>query len=257
MEKENFKYRLMYFTLKVGVMMLEEGGETSRVEDTMIRMCRSRGLEEVYPYVTPTVVQLTSNADDNYAFSYRVTNRGIHLEKISRINQLSRDFTSKKINLDEAEKRLEEIKFIPSFTNFKKIIWAGIISGSFAILFLGDYKDLVGAFIAGIIGQIVYFYINRVSKTPYISFILSSFVIGIIAVFFSRHLLFTSVEKVISGALMPTVPGIALTNSVRDLISTDLVSGVSRLMDALIIAMVMAFGVGAGITLYGFVLKFI
>lgn len=253
--QKSYKYRLMYFTLNCGRLMLEEGGETYRVEDTMQRICRSRGLDKVHCYVTPTVVQLTSNADDNYSFSYRVTNRGTNLEKISMINQLARDFTSKKIDIDESEKRLEEIRCLSVYAYKLKLLWAGIIGGSFAILFMGGYKDFISAFIVTIVSQIVFNSVSRVSQTSYLANITSSFVIGVMAVFFSEFLIHSAPEKVISGAVMPIVPGVALTNGVRDLISSDLVSGVSRLMDALIIAMLIAFGVGGGMLTYMFFVR--
>mgnify|MGYP002411734172 CR=1 FL=1 len=49
---------------------------------------------------------------------------------------------------------------------------------------------------------------------------------------------------------MNLVPGVALTNSMRDLIGGDLIAGLLRLAEALLIAFVLAMGVGFAMLLY-------
>ncbi len=43
---------------------------------------------------------------------------------------------------------------------------------------------------------------------------------------------------------MTLVPGVALTNGIRDLISGELIAGSAKMMEALFIAIALAFGVG-------------
>jgi uncharacterized membrane protein YjjP (DUF1212 family) len=49
---------------------------------------------------------------------------------------------------------------------------------------------------------------------------------------------------VIIGPLMTLVPGVSLTNGIRDLISGELLAGSAKIMEALFIAIALAFGVG-------------
>ena len=51
-------------------------------------------------------------------------------------------------------------------------------------------------------------------------------------------------DKAIIGALMPLVPGMALTLGIRDLIDSDFLSGVIRMLDALLTAACIAMGAG-------------
>ena len=55
---------------------------------------------------------------------------------------------------------------------------------------------------------------------------------------------FADYNKVIIGPLMTLVPGVALTTGIRDLISGELVAGSAKMMEALFIAIALAFGVG-------------
>ena len=57
-------------------------------------------------------------------------------------------------------------------------------------------------------------------------------------------------DKVIIGAIMPLVPGIALTTSIRDLFNGDYLSGTIHLMDALLTAFCIAVGVGTMMLLF-------
>lgn len=246
------KYKTMQFALECGRYMLENGGETYRAEDIMDRICKSRHLKDAYPYVTPTVVQLSINDEDNYSFIYRVRNRGTNLEKISLINCLVRRFTLGEIGLTDARESLKKITEKSIYNYLMKVFWSGIIGGSFAILFMGGYKDLVAAFIVTIFSQSMYYFISEKFEATHMAYVASGVLIGFLSVFFSNYIVSSSVDKVISGAVMPTVPGVALTNGIRDLLSGDLASGIARLMDALIIATFIAFGVSSGMGLYSF-----
>lgn len=57
-------------------------------------------------------------------------------------------------------------------------------------------------------------------------------------------------DKVVIGDIMPLVPGIALTTSIRDFFNGDYLSGAIHMIDAILTAFSIAVGVGAVITLY-------
>ena len=56
--------------------------------------------------------------------------------------------------------------------------------------------------------------------------------------------------KIIIGSIMPLVPGIALTTSIRDLFYGDYLSGAIHLLDALLTAICNAVGVGTVMSLF-------
>lgn len=59
-----------------------------------------------------------------------------------------------------------------------------------------------------------------------------------------------SYDPIIIGTLMLFVPGVALTNSIRDFLSGDMLSGVSRLVEALLTAVSLAAGAGVVLKLW-------
>lgn len=54
----------------------------------------------------------------------------------------------------------------------------------------------------------------------------------------------------ISGAIMPLVPGVAFTNAIRDIADSDFLSGTVRMIDAILVFVYIAIGVGTTLTLY-------
>ena len=72
---------------------------------------------------------------------------------------------------------------------------------------------------------------------------------AILAVFAQRLGLMNDLAPVIIGNMMPLVPGVAFTNGLRDLINGDLVSGIARVVEAILIAFAIALGVGIALQL--------
>ena len=85
------------------------------------------------------------------------------------------------------------------------------------------------------------------SKT--VTNVLGSIFISILAILFAFTGLPIHYDKIIIGGIMPLVPGIPLTNSIRDFINSDYLSGSIRLIDALLTAFCIAVGVGIVITI--------
>lgn len=52
------KSQVMDIAMDMGRILLKSGAETSRVEDTMMRFCRSHGYYDLNVFCTPTVIIL-------------------------------------------------------------------------------------------------------------------------------------------------------------------------------------------------------
>ena len=53
------------------------------------------------------------------------------------------------------------------------------------------------------------------------------------------------------GSIMPLIPGVPFTNSIRDIADGDYISGSVRMLDALLVFFCIAIGVGIGFSLIG------
>ena len=67
---------------------------------------------------------------------------------------------------------------------------------------------------------------------------------GLVQLGFGQNL-----DKIIIGVLMNLVPGVALTNFMRDIIAGDLIAGLTKLVEALLTATGIALGTGVALSL--------
>ena len=52
------------------------------------------------------------------------------------------------------------------------------------------------------------------------------------------------IDKIIIGSIMPLVPGVAFVNAIRDIANSDFIAGIVRILDALLVFVYIAIGVG-------------
>lgn len=104
-------YEIMEVCLLAGKIMLQSGGETYRVEDTMMRMAASLGIEKSHSYVTPTgIIFSAEGAEPTKTKLIRISERSTDLEKVAIVNSISRKISSGDLDSKEAMKQLKEIE---------------------------------------------------------------------------------------------------------------------------------------------------
>ena len=82
-----------------GQIILESGGETYRVEETIWRICKIYGADVAECYVTPTGIMCSIIHDNKiYSLNRRVSSRTVNLDRIDMVNNLSRNIKSTRIN---------------------------------------------------------------------------------------------------------------------------------------------------------------
>src|SRR4051794_41072319 len=103
-------YEIMEVCLLAGKIMLQSGGGTYRVEDTMMRIAAAFGIESTHSYVTPTgIIFSAEGTEPTKTKLIRISERSTDLKKVSMVNSISRRITSGEINLTAALEQLKEI----------------------------------------------------------------------------------------------------------------------------------------------------
>ena len=238
------KSEVFKIAIYAGEIMLKNGAETYRVEDTINIICQSRQLRGVNSFVTPTGLFVSDNKADGISLIKRVESRTIDLDKISKVNSFARDFVHFPMGYEHAISMLDEIDSTPKYNPVLKFLAVGLASAFFALIIGARPIDFAAAFIISTISIIVYENISKISDTAFLSTAICSSIVTFFAIVshtlgFGRNL-----DMIIVGAIMPLVPGVALTNGIRDLISGDLISGMARVCEAILIAISIAVGVG-------------
>ena len=116
-------------TLLAGAILLENGAEIKRVEDTMQRIATNAGYPaaQVFVLLTGITVSLPENATSEVR---AIHNRGMDLEKVDQVNSLSRQFANHDIDLTEFPAALERDKqAVPTFPFSRLSLAADAVDG--------------------------------------------------------------------------------------------------------------------------------
>ncbi|MCG7377275.1 threonine/serine exporter family protein [Bacillales bacterium AN1005] len=235
--------RVIATCLLAGKIMLQSGGETYRVEDTMKRMAAALGLPHSHSYVVPTGIFFSVDATEP-AKLIRISERTTDLHKVSEVNAISRRIGQGELSAIDAYGLLQQIEGQPSSYSFAvQLTAAALSSGCFTIMFGGGWGDFIPALICGGTGYAAVIAFHRLVLVKFFAELTASFVIGLLAFLLVYLGLGHELDKIIIGSVMPLVPGLLITNAVRDLMAGHLVSGLSKGAEAFLTA----FAIGTGI----------
>ena len=153
-----------------GRMMLESGAETYKVEETICRICYSFGVDEADSFVTPTGIMVSICHDNKtYSLINRVKSRSVDLNKIDKINELSRTLQSEPMDLSDILKLLKEIDNGERYSIPLTLAFSALAAGTFSILFGGGFNDLLAATFIGFIIKIVTIKFQKLSINEFIN----------------------------------------------------------------------------------------
>jgi uncharacterized membrane protein YjjP (DUF1212 family) len=244
MEQESSQtFNRLEVCLLAGKLMLQSGAETSRVEDTMMRIAASCGFKESHSFVTPTVIIFAMKGTEP-AKVIRISERSTDLHKVTLVNDISRKLCSGELTLQEAYHRLQRVEKINvAYPIGIQVAAAAILSACFLIMYQGRWHDFVPALLCGGLGFFSLIYFHRFVQIKFFAEFLASFLIGLLAFLLVTFGIGHDLDKIIIGSVMPLVPGLLITNAVRDLMAGHLLSGISKGAEAFLAA----FAIGAGI----------
>lgn len=231
---------------------LESGGETYRAEDTVERMCKGLGVPEVDVLALPTGLMLTLDVEGakNTTRIVRVHSRSIQLNRLDQCNDISRKVAAGQMNAKEALEALREIRKPKRERRWLLIIANAISASAFAVMLGGAWKEFAVALFCGAAAQLLIM-LTEARKLPgMVSGLVSGALTTLLALLSTLLLPSISIEPVISGSIMPLLPGLATANGIRDTIRGDLVSGGARIVEAILSALMLAAGIGLVLTLW-------
>lgn len=244
MNDEHYEMAIDCFLL-AGRIMMESGAETYRVEDTMLRMARSQNMLDAQSYVTPTGI-IFSLGKTHPTRITSISTRITDLHRIALVNNVSRKLTTQELTLEQAYEALKKIEttnyFLPIII---QVLASGIASSAFLLMFKGMISDMPAAFVAGGLGLYIVTVIHNTTRVKFFSEFLASVGVGGVAVLAVHFGVGSEVDKIIIGSVMPLVPGLIITNAVRDLMAGHFTAGIAKGTEALLTA----FAIGAGIAL--------
>ncbi|MBE6706018.1 MAG: threonine/serine exporter family protein [Ruminococcaceae bacterium] len=247
--------RLLRLSLDMGEGMLKSGAEIHRVEECIRRICLAYGVAHVEVFAITSLIVASvrlSNGDMSLQMR-RVYNSSNNLMRVEKLNDISRTVCKNLPSLDEFEKMILNAKKETQSHWILQYLGGVLVAGSFAILFGGSILD---ALVAALMGMIVIFIDNLPVKNldSTVKCVVTSFICGLLTCVFVNFGIGHDQNIIMIGTIMLLIPGIAFGNSLSDLVYGDILAGVSRLVQSLIKAVLIAVAFGLAIFTAGVLL---
>ena len=239
-------YKLLLDTaVTAGELMLENGAETYRVEDTMHRILSLSSLQTAEVFVTMTgfVATLDDPSIHSMTVVRRITSRGTNLDMIDRLNAVSRRLCTGELELEEAFSQVKSLKEHP-WKPRAFLISTPVATAAFALTYGGSLSEAFVSALTGLIMAVC----RRLRMQSFFGTLLSAAAASMLAsALFRVFPGFGSLDSVVIASIMPLVPGVAITNAVFDTLHGDYLSGTARMLEAFVTAAAVAMGIGIGL----------
>jgi len=236
---------VLALTVELADVMLRNGGEIYRIEDTVTHILKAYNIENFDVYVLSNGIFASANEDKDDACSMirHIPLGSVNLAKIAYLNQLARDLCTHNCTIEEGWGRIEIAKNLPNYSAKIQNFFCGLGSACYTFIFGGTIMDFGFSFIIGFFEQMILSYLSVHKFSRFLRNVFAAMFVSACSILIVKTGLPVLQDKIIIGSIMPLVPGITFTTSIRDFHNGDYLSGTIHLIDALLTALCVAVGI--------------
>lgn len=256
---------VLFIALELGEHILRSGGEITRAEDTITRICRAYGATHVDVTAIFSMIALTVDFNETRSTCTRrlKSSTSTNLNRLAKLNELSRAICAELPQKDEVVEKMRKISSASS-TKISLYILGNILAAFGFAAFFSDLKNgfsgevvlgiAADAMLAGLIALplcLILLWLDKIQTSPLVSKFAVCFLGGVAALLIERIIPICHADIIMIGNIMNVIPGVAMTNAFRDLFGGEIMSGLFRLCSVIIDAIVIAAGYAVAILIFG------
>ena len=243
MTREN-QTRLMDCVLDMGELLLDAGAEIGRVEDTLTRVGATYGAKRVDVFVITSLVSVTMEFPGCEAMTEtrRIRSNGqTDFYRVDKLNTISRRCCAEPMPIAELRSQLDAVA--AGKKPFGALLAGSVLgSGSYAVFFGGTIWDALAAAVFAVVICHLQFRLGRTRANVVASNLVISLLTGLGVGLVATPIRALHMDKILIGDIMLLIPGLTMTNAIRNMLLGDTISGVVRLAESLIWAAALAGG---------------
>ena len=226
--------------------------KVDRANDLCRRICRlcpdvGSIQEEIFAIPTCIFVTITTPEGKSITRIKRLYTRVTDLDKVDRANDLCRRICRLCPDVGSIQEEIETINRRPVYDFGTQVAAFAMVAFSFTLFYGGTLADAFCSLFCGAGVKLVNSLMGRFQANAFFTNIVASCTAAAIAMFAVQMGFGANLDKIIIGALMNLVPGIVITIFMRDIMAGDLIAGLIRFVESLLVATAIA--IGAGIAL--------
>ena len=245
--------KLLNVAVELGCQLMSSGAEIYRVEESVRRLLQAYGLDSPEVFAIPNCVIVSIATPEGHPITRmrRIAGHGTDIELLERCNDLCRRLCVQTPPLEEAQGLLNALPG-RSYAPRQVLLGYGIAPAFFSPLFGGGVGDTLSALMGGLAVGFCLLYAGRfIGSNSFFRTAICSAVASLVSLMLVRLGLGRSVDTVTISVLMVLVPGVALTNAMREIMAGDIISGLSRAADSILTAAAIAIGTAVGLAIGG------
>ncbi len=242
---------VLSLAMDLGKSMVKCGAEMNRVEETIIRVCYAYGMKrvEVFSIISMMMVTAFDEEGKDYTQSRRIYAYSNNLGRLEKLNALSRKICFECPDVSLARDELEKINNEEKRFRLSACLGNCIAAAAFAIFFGGSWRDALASVPIAVMIYLMNSFIKAKGMNRLFFTAVCSALSGFFALLFVRFGLADNADMIMIGDIMLIIPGLMLINSIRELLCGDVMSGLMRLLESLIVALAIACGFAVPILL--------
>lgn len=243
MEPEKI-HKYLAFCCDAGRHMIHNGAEMYRVEESVTRILLAYGFDSPEVFAIPACIVIGVEYEGiNYTKSVRIHTSRNNLDKLDKLNSLCRYVCRETPDIDLATAQMHEIMAAPKYPTWVSYLGYACVAIFFTLLFGGNVLDAIVAGICGMALKTVSGILTAKKVNVFFTNMVSCMLLVLIPMALRFCGLDVQTDRVVIGAIMLLVPGLAITNVMRDVIVGDFVTAVSKLAEVVIVAVALAIGI--------------
>lgn len=231
----------------MSTVLMSSGAETERVEETVCRVGEALKIK-VESNATPTGITVAVGTKRPVTRLTRVKYRTIDHSKLTEVNNISRRLVAREISLSTATELVKELlRKPPLYSPTTIYIAQALCCAGFAIILGGGISELAPAFLVGLLAR--WSDVKCCKLPPFLSVFINAFVVTSFAAVCHAIMPSMDVKATIIAGIVPLLPGLTLCNAISDLMAGQLIAGMARTTDSILVAAALAAGAAVGMSM--------
>jgi uncharacterized membrane protein YjjP (DUF1212 family) len=244
--------RIGAMLLRVGTLLLSAGASTHRTRNTVSRLSYAFGFTTELMITNRAITLSISDKTNEHIFNTlkRISGHGVNFKIVSGISRMSWKVNEQNSNLEWINHELDRLSALPHYPRLLVLTLVGLAGASFCRIFDGNLIEMIITFLATFSGLFIRQETIKKELNPFLCVFLAAFTAAFIVGLFWISGISDTMEHAFTACVLFLIPGVPLINSFSDLIDGNIVNGIVRGMNGLLIAFAIALGLLATMLIF-------
>lgn len=243
--------KILQGILDIGESMLQSGAENFRLEDSLYRMCKSYGFTRYDVFVIPSNIQVTVETPEGDILTQirHIETTDINFDRLDYLNNLSRYVCQHQPDEKELYEKYTEVMERPKQHPAVKY-FAGVMGGAgFAVFFGCGFMDAAVAVIVSLMIVAAGEWLGKRENNLLVYNLILAFLSEVVIIVMGRFGVGSHPDRIMIGIVMLLISALGVTNGIRELLQRDFISGFLNIMNSMLGAAGIAFGIALAMML--------